>query len=271
MAPQQPKRGISLRLGLSKSGSSKQGQEKEADSRSQSLPPYDYDLSSLTGDDKEDLGGYVEICPHERLYFPRFRRISALTRLKHKDSELPALSEENPHQEHIISTVTVADDEAWKGKVVCYPTDLPDEGTFAQGQFRYTYPQWYEQFSGPYPGVLLKSMWSLWLDQFPHAPTTLAAVEDFFVAHPIFLCPHTRLVDLLAPERILRGIQIATESQDPVDTWEFEESAKFEKTCKHCHTFFRGWASFGSKGYFVSTTRLLGKGKSPKDPIWLSQ
>ncbi|KAL8709127.1 MAG: hypothetical protein Q9220_006148 [cf. Caloplaca sp. 1 TL-2023] len=286
MAPQQRKRGLSFRLGLSKSKLSRQDDDSERDSTNQSPPPYDSDLSPLVGDDKENLategayldaedstgtGEYVQICLHERLYFPRLQRINALTRLKDSDSGLPALSERDPCLDH--GAYEPLDDDAREGNSVCMFRNYPGKGCFAVGSFRYTYPRFYGSNASPtqYPGVVLWADWTLRLHRFPRDLASLDTVNEVFAENPVFLCPHTRLIDLVGPERVLKGIQVATTIQDPITAWEVEEPSHFDKSCKHCHTMFYVEAELSERILVVRAERLLGKAKSSKDPIWLSQ
>ncbi|KAI4231200.1 MAG: hypothetical protein LQ349_005758 [Xanthoria aureola] len=214
-------------------------------------------------DEATALEQYVEVCPHEKLYFPRLQKIVNLPAFKNSTG-INGLTRESTKHYNVTETpdsyhcvVENADD-----RLPCY----------AYGEINFFYARWYDslEWTGPHPGVLLQSDWCLWLEHFPREIATLEGVEQFYARLPVSLCPHTKLIDVVGPQRLLHSIQSYRRILDPVLDYELRRLKPVREECKSCHSSFQV-KLFDDGLLRVTCVRLLGNADSPKDPIWLSQ
>lgn len=220
-------------------------------------------------DEATALEYYVEICPHEKLYFPRLQKIVNLPGFKTSTSntEINALTQgSNKHYSAI-------DEE---GTYQCVIQNGDSRSRFyACGEIKFSYARWYDplKWTGPHPGLLLQSDWYLWLYHFPMEINTLDGVEQFYAANPVSLCPHTKLIDVVGPQRLLNSLQSYRQTLDPVLDYELKHVKKGKEECKYCHSSFQSELRGVGQDTFLGVTciRLLGKADSPNDSIWLSQ
>ncbi|KAL8789858.1 MAG: hypothetical protein Q9213_000926 [Squamulea squamosa] len=262
------KRGLSLRRGRSASVTSPLGSKGD-------LPPphprRDSTVANAETTEKEDtevyidevtaLEHYVQVCPHDRLYFPRFQEIVSLPGFKDSYNGVNASSlEASVHHGRTENN----------DRCTCYLEYAERRSpTYGSGEFTFQYARAYERFTGPHRGVLLKCEWCFVLKEFNDINTTDGVVQ-FFAIYPIPLCPHKSLLDFVGPQRFLQCVQSYRQSTDPVSNFRLEQSLKDKEDCKFCNTSF-AWELDADIGITVRCIRLLGKGNSPKDPIWLSQ
>ncbi|KAL8999293.1 MAG: hypothetical protein Q9169_001838 [Polycauliona sp. 2 TL-2023] len=190
---------------------------------------------------------YVEICPHEKLTFPRLQKIVNLPGFK--DSYLGINGLTLSCEEHYSVT---QHDNAYQCVIGSADRHSHSHGC---GDIKLHYAKVYRpsEYTGPHPGVLLESKWTIWLDQFPKEICTSDGVARFWAERPIFLCPHKGLIDFVGPQRFLDAVdavQAHERNKDPIRDYESEHLIKGKEEC---------------------SVRLLGKANSPKDSIWLCQ
>ncbi|KAL8674688.1 MAG: hypothetical protein Q9168_000920 [Polycauliona sp. 1 TL-2023] len=209
----------------------------------------------------------VEICPHETLDFARLQKIVNLPGFKDDYNNgingLTLGCKEHYSATRVQDTYQCVIENADRHSL-CH----------GRGKIRLYYAKVYNpsDYTGPHPGVLLESKWTIWLDTLAKEIKTTGGVVQFWAERPISLCPHKKLIDFVGPLRFLDAVQSCQKKMDPILQYELEHRMKGKEECSSCHTLF-DWNLSGSElsSLVVSSVRLLGKADSPKDPIWLSQ
>ncbi|KAL8963022.1 MAG: hypothetical protein Q9193_000656 [Seirophora villosa] len=203
---------------------------------------------------KKDL--YVQICPHERLYYPRLQEIANLPRFRKMTKHgIPALKD-GSHGSHRCNF--------WKNS-------RSKAGLSGYFQFIYGKNLAYRECAGPHSGLLLDAKWTISFNSFA---TDVVSVEMLKLEYDgsVMLCPHVSLSDWVTPEEMLRCLRFCrSENLDPLQIHRRERAFKAKEECRMCHTHFKRHMCVLNRVLTVTSIRYLGQGKSAKDPIWLSQ
>ena len=209
---------------------------------------------------KKPAGPYVLLCPHELLSFPRLQAVVKFPKFKKNEKWIPAL------------TTDVSPYHKCQNSEPCQCYFENDGYAWGYGDIKFWYPGYFDDHPGPHSGVLLESLWVFWLNRFSTALVTVDDVKGFFSHFPVWLCPHKLLIDWVTPERVLTALQnVREKSAYPLETHRREESLANQEKCKKCHTMYICWLDIYKEMLCVKSIRLLGRAKSAKDPIWLSQ
>lgn len=264
------KRRFSSRRGRSNSATTQDTQNRASGLNDDLPPPYSGPSSSGTENEDTEVcideaiarEYCVELCPHELLLFRAVQGMANLPGFKKWPFEEIAGFNRAVSPHHGIIHEDSSDRSC-----VCHidPTDTSRWPHYGKSTFRYG------AFPGLHRGVLLETDWYFELKQFPKDVETTHDVQRIFDSYPqVALCPHHSLLGFADPQRILTAIKSYKRETDPILNRKLEISLESYDVCKHCHSWFR--FKLDTDAYFaVSTFRLLGRGQSPKDPIWLSQ
>ncbi|KAL8685683.1 MAG: hypothetical protein Q9224_005720, partial [Gallowayella concinna] len=265
------KRALSVRRGRQTSMTTQNTHDPTSDLKDDLPPPHSGPSSSEkeTDDDEvcidEATAGdlRVDICPHQCIYFQGLQKLIEYPDFKLAPFDIvPALTEDIGPQHEIL--------EEESPICVCLvdPTDKGEWPSYGLSMFQYA--GYNETFPGPHRGVLLKTHWFFPRETFPKDVNTTHDVERIFDTYPpLNLCPHKSLQSFATPQRILTAIQSSEPETDAAVNQKLMKSLEIYEQCKHCHSSFN-FKLNADRTFVVSTIRLLGRGKSIKDPIWLS-
>ncbi|KAL8644701.1 MAG: hypothetical protein Q9226_007633, partial [Calogaya cf. arnoldii] len=212
-------------------------------------------------DEVTALEHYVEICPHEKLYFPRLQTMVNLPGFKKSYVGINGLTRGISQHYSVI-------DQCDSYQCAIGNASKPSS-CYGCGESKIFYARFYDPtaYSGPHPGALLESDWSFWLDPLCKEINTMDGVVQFHAGNPILLCPHKKLIDFVGPQRFLNAVHSYRHNTDPVVEYELKQLTKCKEECKNCHSSFE--LQLLDEYMSVKSIRLLGKADSPKDPIWL--
>lgn len=210
-------------------------------------------------------GHYMEICPHEKLHFSTLQEMVHLPGFKPpKFKRVDGLScTSSPN--HGMFNLT--DDGA---KCYCIIGN-PSSTILGVGNFTFGYAGFGEIFPGPHRGVVLRTNWCFYLEKLTQDIDTVEGVERLLANDPIYLCPHKQLIEFATPQRMLTSIQTCQQEMDPIQKYKLTDSLNTKEVCGHCHTYFYFRLFKDDKQCKVFSIRLLGRAKTPDDPVWLSQ
>lgn len=226
-------------------------------------PPYcekDKLDGKATTDARQEDENYVQVCPHERLSFERFRSIQDLLH-KGEEKRLDALSAMPKHHSGMKSVESFEDrfsmPPQWDVYQICKPDKHTSEPALLQGQAAYM---------GINGGLELLSIWKIEFSnrQFNHEAFT--QIQRLLEPFHVRLCPHRSLHGDAVVTKIVS--MVAPQFRDPDPLKRFEKNEQLRR-CPSCESMFE----FQTQGYdmkccIVTVTREI-KGKSPEDASWL--
>ncbi|KAL9605128.1 MAG: hypothetical protein Q9219_000062 [cf. Caloplaca sp. 3 TL-2023] len=211
-------------------------------------------------------GDYVQICPHERLYFSRFRDVTRLPNLSETPNGISALTN------HLVPVHFAEYPEGCDEMLI-----FPNGSFFGRGYVRFKFPGSDDDdlrriIPRRHQGLLLSSHWMFGLKTSLEGPESVEELNEFMNTCSIQLCSHKLLVDFATPtwvRDVLKAIQ--EHKGDPVEAYQLEHLLNSKEDCRHCATLFELDVSIYGKYFEVKSKRILGNAKSPNDPIWLDQ
>lgn len=169
---------------------------------------------------------YVEICPHERLYFSRLREVTKLQNFKNSAIGIPAVTADI-HPNHTAES----------GHCRCF-LGSPNYDRYGVGNIFFRYARGPIPLSdpAPHPGVLLESKWILRLEGFPKEVVTKQSLEKFFQSLSIKLCPHESLASQVITDRVLLALESVRSipAMDSLAIHRLEQRLKYKERCTKC-------------------------------------
>ncbi|KAL8695476.1 MAG: hypothetical protein Q9218_000054 [Villophora microphyllina] len=223
----------------------------------------------LSADDIDVMENYVQICPHEKLTFRRLQAIRNSRGFKESFQGVCAITEgSDPH--HVVTGAGTA---SWQDKPSYIYRKNGSGRSWCSTECSLQECYVVNYMGGHYKGVRLRSEWIFWLDDaFPdgiHSPADMQQLlKDL---HPqLWLCPHMTLDNCVTSEVLFQALKVGKHG-DPTMSAKVKETFIRQGDCSFCYTEFCHNICCAKNYFRVRSFRFLGKAKSSKDPVWLSQ
>ncbi|KAL8695475.1 MAG: hypothetical protein Q9218_000053 [Villophora microphyllina] len=257
------------------------GRRQREDVTADPPPPYGADLSVSSAEDalingkediEEDAGtptvveNYVRICPHENLSFSRFQRTRNLPGFKESFQGVHILGDASGAHPK-MTTLSLPD---WNHTHSCVFETSDGEEYFGVAKCCLQNGKVFGDYNGPQSGAVLRTDWIFWLHRLPEESVSVEGMRQIFDEHP-FLCEHMNLPEWVTPKLLVRAVQCCRNNKDSVGMEVLQGSFFRKETCASCNTWFQHRIVLNNKSFQVTSKRYLGKAKSAKDPVWLSQ
>lgn len=223
-------------------------------------PPYcekDELEGKATTDARQEHEECVQVCPHERLSFERFRRIQGLLH-KGEEKRLDALSAIPTHHAGTRKVGSFEDRYSSSPQCDVYQICKPDTYTsFVQGQAAYT---------GINGGLELLSIWTIDISSRKLSHEAFREIQDLLQQFHVLLCPHRSLHDEAVVTKLVS--MAAPEFRDPDPLKRFEKNEQLRR-CRSCESMFEFQTNrYEPKICIVKVTREI-KGENTDDTSWL--
>ena len=226
-------------------------------------PPYcekDKLEGKATTNAQQDHENYVQVCPHERLSFERFRRIEDLLH-KGEEKRLDAFSAMPTHHSGMQSVQSFESrfsrPPQWDVYQICKPDKNTSEPALVQGQAAYM---------GINGGLELLSIWKIEFNDRQFNQEAFTHIQNLLQPFHVWLCPHRSLHDEAVVTKLVS--MVAPRFRDPDPLKRFERNEELRR-CRSCESMFE----FQMEGYnlktcIVTVTQEI-KGINSDDASWL--
>ena len=228
-------------------------------------PPYcenDKPEGKATTDAQQEHENRVQLCPHERLSFERFRLIQK-TLHKGEEKRLDALSAMPTHHAGMQKVASFENrfstPPQWDVYQICKPDKHTSGPALVQGQAAYM---------GIIGGLELLSIWKIALSNRKFNQEAFTQIQNLLKPLQVWLCPHRSLHDEAVVTKLVS--MVAPQYRDPDPLQRFKKNEQLRR-CRPCQSMFEfEREEYDMKYCIVTVTREI-KGESPDDALWLRQ